>query len=135
MDGTTGGRVGGAGEAPGCRLRVTMIDWEYPEDGEVPDPAILDLEDASELQMLVLALGNGVVVEARIQAESADALDAVRALLEGVGSCVAHEPSEEDRSRLWLHDDGLECYRQGEDPGGFFFLDPAPRPGAFPARP
>lgn len=113
------------------RLLIDMIDWEYPAEKKSYPLEHWDLGDAGDLEKMALALGNGIVIEMRAVAESYEALERLRGLLRSVGSCKPVELDAEWRERLWLCQEGDECWRQpGKNPG-HMFLDPAPRPERF----
>lgn len=111
------------------KLQATLIDYEYPESkGKgIPDPLIWDLSDSNTREMILLAFGNGIIVELRVTGDSEEALDMLRLTAQKVGHCRAAELSEDQRARLWLYRDGDECYVQGDN-SGFIFVDPVPKP-------
>ncbi len=108
-----------------------MIEWEYPSDGKIPRLDIWDLSDRNAVMALYLALANGVVVEMKAEGDSVEALDVLRGLLQGAGSCSPVTLSTEQKKALWLYKDGYECYQQGITLPAFFFVYPTPRPDTF----
>jgi hypothetical protein len=113
------------------RLLVDIIDWEYPPERQPAAPTIWDLLDQNTLMQLVLALGNGIIVEMRAEADSDDALAALRDLLIHVGSCQLIDLAPEIKQRLWLYVDGDQCYQQGTTNPGYIFVNPLPQPAKF----
>lgn len=112
------------------KLSVTLIDYEYPNEkgGGIPDPLIWDLADKDTLYIMVLAFGNGIIVEMRATGDSEDALELLRGVALGTGNCRRIEITDELCARLWLCRDGDECYAQGEINPGYIFIDPVPKP-------
>lgn len=113
------------------KLLIHLIDWEYPDTREAFRPSLWTLADPSDLEKLVLALANGLVIELRAVAQSAEALDTLRRLLIGTGQFKPVVLTAEEQARLWLWSPGDETYRQGSTSPAFAFLDPTPRPEKF----
>jgi hypothetical protein len=61
---------------------------------------------------LVLALGNGIILEMRAEADSHEALDVLRGLVRGTGNCQPVVLDGAQRERLWLYAEGDECCQQ-----------------------
>ena len=120
------------GAGAGSRLRLDMIDWGYPSERAAFNPTIWDLKDESDLMRLVLSLGNGTINELRAEAESQEALDALRGLVTGVGACERVELDVAEQSRFWFYRSGDEVFRQGSSPNAaHIFVDPVVRTGRF----
>jgi len=117
------------------KLRIVMIDWEYPQNGQVPGPEILDLASMgqNELMAWYLAFANGVIIELKAEGDSEEALQFIRGLALGAGSGKLMDVlPEEEKERLWLYEEGYECYVQGSDPNAaYFFVNPYPQPDTF----
>ena len=116
------------------KLRITMIDWEYPDDGKTPSPEVLDLAEKSHVMILYMSLANGAIVEMKAEADSEEALDVLRGLIQGAGSGVRADLSAQEKAKCWLYEEGYECYTQGVKDPAYFFVNPAPRPEAFEQR-
>lgn len=114
------------------RLRLVVIDWEYPDDNKVPEPEILDLTSMTEneLMALYLTFANGVILEMRVDGDSEKALEFIRGVALGAGSCrLIKTLSKKEKERLWLYKDGYECYMQGsKSTAGYIFVNPTPHP-------
>lgn len=82
----------------------------------------LDLDAEQSLQLLVLLFGNGLDGDVRLEGGTADAVEVLRALTLGVGSC-APIAAPTDSS---LYVAGDECFRQ--HPTARVFLCPTPVP-------
>ena len=113
------------------KVSIALIDWSYPDDVKIPEPEVWDLHNGSTLMQLMLAFANGIIVEVRAVAESHEALDVLRGMAKGTGGCVPVVLTSTEKSRLWLYQEGDECYRQGEEDPGYVFLDPVPNPNLF----
>jgi hypothetical protein len=113
------------------KLLLTLIDWEYPEDGKRPTADVWDLKDESDLMRLYMAFANGIIVELKAVGDSQEAIDVLRGLAGGAGSGYAHMPTEEEKARLWLCEDGYECYKQGSGNANYIFIHPKPQPEKF----
>ncbi len=116
------------------KLRITMIDWKYPDDGQTPSPEVLDLAEQSQVMILYMSLANGAIVEMKAEADSEEALDVLRGLIQGAGSGVRADLSAQEKTKCWLYEEGYECYTQGVKNPAYFFVYPAPRPKAFEQR-
>ena len=116
------------------KLRITMIDWKYPDDGQTPSPEVLDLAEQSQVMLLYMSLADGAIVEMKAEADSEEALDVLRGLIQGAGSGVRADLSAQEKTRCWLYEEGYECYTQGVKDPAYFFVNPAPRPEAFEQR-
>lgn len=116
------------------RLLIALIDWEYPRAQEAIQPTVWDLQDQNTLLSLVLAYGNGIILELRAEGENAEALEALRGIVAGAGNSHAVELSLEAQQRLWLYRAGDECYRQAMHSGGYTFINPKPQPHKFSTR-
>ncbi len=112
------------------RLLIALIDWRYPAQKTLPTPAVWSLEEEADLVRLYLTVANGLVIELRVEAESAAALEAARGLFTGAGRAIPLSP--EARRQVWLYQEGDEAYQQGDGPGGYFFINPVPQPDKFP---
>lgn len=110
------------------KLQITLIDWEYP--AEIPTPEIWELRDNSNLMALYLAFANGIIIELRAIGDSQDAVEVIRGLALGAGSCQKVDLSPEKKAKVWLYQDGDECYIQGDD-FAYIFIDPNPKPENF----
>jgi hypothetical protein len=110
------------------RLIVSVIDWEYPPSKEEIQPALLDIRKWNDLESLILAYGNGVIVELRGEGETEDIIDALRGIAKGTGASVKVELSTEEKQSLWLYREGDECYKQPIKEGGYTFINPIPQP-------
>lgn len=113
------------------KLLITLIDWEYPSDGKSPLPSVWDLERDNQLMALYLSFANGVFLEMKAEGETDDSLDALRGIVLGAGSCTTVTLSTEEKNRLWLYEDGYECYKQGEKSPAYVFINPSPQPNKF----
>ena len=111
------------------RILVSTIDWEYPSKKREYDPVIWDLEDRNVLLLLYKMIADGIVLEMRIEGESAEALEVIKGMLRGGGSCQQITLSMEKAKDLWLYEEGYEVFLQGED--GYFFVNPIPQPQKF----
>lgn len=110
------------------RIRITMIDWEYPATKEIPDPWELDLEDKTSMYLLLLSFGNGTIVELYAEGENEKALMAFRQLAEGVGACKPRSLSSSEIQSLWLYRQGTEAYINDSDGGlaTYIMINPVP---------
>ena len=108
-----------------------MIDWEYPDERKTPAPEVLELSQKSDLMSLYLSLANGVIIEMKAEADSEEALGALRGLIEGAGSGVRRDLSEEEKAACWLYEEGYDCYTQGATDPAYFFVNPTPCPEVF----
>lgn len=116
------------------RLLIDTIDWEYPQQRQGYQPTLWDLEDRNTLLSLVLAFGNGVILELRAEAESQVALDVLIGLAVGTGACTKIMLDPEIAERLWLYDATYDCYQQGTKSPAYIFIHPFPQPHKFPPR-
>ena len=117
------------------KLLITIIDWEYPTDGEPLLPMVWDLYQKDTLMNLYLALANGIIVEMKAEGDIEAALDVLRGMLRGVGSAEAITLSETEKEKLWLFEEGLECYQQGKSKSpGYIFINPTPQPHKFETK-
>jgi hypothetical protein len=80
--------------------------------------------------MLYLAFANGIIIELRAIADTEESLAVIRVLARGAGSCQKVELSEEKKQKVWLYQNGDECYIQGDD-FAYIFIDPNPQPNKF----
>ena len=113
------------------RLMISMIDWEYPEAKEEIQPILWDLQRKNDLLSLILAYGNGVIIELRAEGEDENIIDALRSIAKGTCSSTKVELSHEEKQKLWLFQEGDECYRQPIKDGGYTFINPIPQPQKF----
>jgi len=113
------------------RLRVTLIDWKYPESGQLPRPEIWDLLDEAVLFELYMSLANGILVEARLEADSPEARDVALGMITGVGGCSPVTLDAQTAAPLWLYEEGYACYQQGVTDPAYLFIDLTPRPEWF----
>jgi hypothetical protein len=122
-------------EKQAMKLRIVMIDWEYPEDGRIPKPEIVDLSSISKNDVMLwyATFANGVVIELKAEGDSEEALQFMRGLALGAGSCQLIDAlPEAERKRLWLYEDGYDCYMQGSGPrAAYIFVNPEPQPDMF----
>ena len=58
------------------RLLLTIIDWDYPDDGKIPRPEHWDLasDTMDRLMPLYLSFANGIIIEMKAEGDSAEAL-------------------------------------------------------------
>jgi hypothetical protein len=112
------------------KVQIILIDWEYPEEKEIPKPEIWDLKDRNDLMSLYLAFANGIIVELRAIGESEEVIKVIRGLAQGAGACQRVELTPEKRAKVWLYQEGDESYIQGDD-FAYIFIDPNPRPENF----
>lgn len=114
------------------KLRLTIIDWEYPDNGQIPEPQLLDLSsmNKNELMALYLTFANGIIIEMKAQGDSEEAIQLIRGLALGAGSCkLVDTLSQEEKEKLWLYEDGYECYVQGKGiHAAYIFVNPKPQP-------
>ena len=113
------------------RLLISIIDWEYPLSEEEIQPRMWNLRDKKTLRDLILAYGNGIILELRAEGETEDALRMLRGIVIGAGSSSKIELSSEEKQSLWLCQEGDECYRQPTRNGGYTFINPIPQPHKF----
>ncbi len=113
------------------RLLISIIDWEYPSVKEEIQPTVWDLKNQNTLMGLLLAYGNGIILELRAEGESQEAIDLLRGIVTGTGSSKRVELSAEEKQNLWLYNDGDECFRQPVSSGGFTFVNPIAQPHKF----
>ena len=99
------------------KLLLTIIDWEYPDDGKIPRPERLDVSEMDQVMPLYMSFANGLIVEMKAEGDSEEALKLIRGLASGAGSCTLIDTlANEDKARLWLYEEGYDCYRQGSGP-------------------
>lgn len=112
------------------KLLLTIIDWEYPEDREPIKPELYDLSanNADEVMSLYLLFANGVIIELKADGDSEDAIQLIRGLALGAGSCKQLDSLPvEVKERLWLYTDGYECYQQGQgESAAYIFINSIP---------
>ena len=116
------------------QLLLTIIDWEYPDDGKIPKPERWDVSESMDQVMpLYLSFANGIIVEMKAEGDSEEALKLIRGLASGAGACTQIDAlPDEDKERLWLYEEGYECYRQGSGPdAAHIFINPKPQPELF----
>ena len=87
-----------------------MIDWAYPAERKAPSPEVIDLSQKSDLMSLYLSLANGVIVEMKAEADSEEALGALRGLIEGAGSGVRHALSAQEKAACWLYEPAMAAH-------------------------
>jgi hypothetical protein len=109
-------------ESKRYRLRLTIIDWGYPNAKAIPAQEIWEPVNGPSLLALYLEFANGAINELRAEAETKDGLELVRGLAMGAGGAHKNELSEEEKKNVWLYQDGSECYLQGKD--GYIFINP-----------
>jgi hypothetical protein len=114
-----------------AKLLITMIDWEYPSDGNSPLPIIWDIQQENQLMALYLSLANGVILEMKAECDTEDSLDILRGIILGAGSCVTVTLSDDEKKKLWLYEKGYECYKQGDKSPAYIFVNPIPKPDKF----
>jgi hypothetical protein len=115
------------------RLLITIIDWEYPLSKEEAQPMVWDLQNHNTLLGLILAYGNGVILELRADGENENVIDTLRSVVTGTGNSKKVNLSLEEKQSLWLYQEGDECYRQPMKDGGYTFINPTPQPHKFSA--
>ncbi len=113
------------------KLRILMIDWEYPDDGKPPSPQVLDLAEKGDVMELYMSLANGLIVEMKAEGDSEEALEVLRGLIRGAGNGKQAHLSAQEKAACWLYEEGYECYTQGINDPAYFFVHPVPRPEAF----
>lgn len=113
------------------KLRVNLIDWQYPAKRRSPSVDIFDLEQPDDLMLLVLAFGNGTVVELYAEADSQAAIEALRGLAQGTGGFRPRALTPDERAAVWLYRDGAEVYVRGDPAPGYVFIDPRAQPERF----
>jgi hypothetical protein len=113
------------------RLLISIIDWEYPSSKEEAQPVVWDLQNQNTVLALILAYGNGVILELRAEGENEDVISAMRDVATTTGSSSKIELSPEEKHSLWLYQEGDECYRQAMSSGGYTFINPKPQPHKF----
>ncbi|MFX1453164.1 MAG: hypothetical protein ACFFCM_20185 [Promethearchaeota archaeon] len=111
------------------KLLLSTIDWEYPKNKYIPKPDLWNLENRDQLLILYKIIADGIVLEMRIEGESEKALKIIRGILMGGGSCRQTQLSDELKKKIWLYQEGDECYVQGNN--GYFFINPKPQPDKF----
>ncbi len=111
------------------KILASVIDWEYPEEREIPTPTVWDLGSENGLLGFVLELANGVVLEMRIEAGNDEELTAVHNLITHTGGGKLITLTPEQKTAVWLYQEGDDCYLQGKD--GYFFVNPIPQPDKF----
>src|SRR5687767_2831457 len=114
------------------KLRLTLIDWEYPENGRVPEAELWEFDetDGNQLMALYLAFANGTLREMKVEGDCEDAVEFIQGLALGAGSCqLVERLGDQEIERLWLYEDGYMCYRQGSGRGAaFIFVQPKAQP-------
>ena len=113
------------------RLLISIIDWKYPSAKENLQPVAWDLKDQNTLMSLILAYGNGIIMELRADGESEEAIQLLRGIATGTGHSNKIELSLKEKENLWLYQEGDECYRQPISEGGYTFINPKPQPQKF----
>ncbi len=113
------------------KLVLSLIDWEYPEDGKADEPSVWDLDNANSIMGLVLEFGNGVIIEMRADGDCEDALEALRGLAIGTGRCTLAETITPEIKKAWLYKEGYDCYIQPTTPPAYIFISPHPNPALF----
>ena len=108
-----------------------MIDWEYPSDGKTPLPIVWDLQKENQLMALYLSFANGIILEMKAEADTDDSLDVLRGIILGAGSCAEFTLSGHEKNKVWLYEEGYECYKQGEKSPAYIFVNPTPQPNKF----
>ena len=113
------------------KLRITIIDWEYPDDKEELEAQVWDMSDMKTIMDLYLAFANGIILEIKIEGDGEDAVKFIQGIARGAGSCIPYELSIKEKENLWLAHDGYECYKQGSGNSGYVFINPLPQPQYF----
>jgi hypothetical protein len=113
------------------RLLISIIDWEYPSSKEEIQPTEWNLQNIETLKSLLLAYGNGIILELRAEGENEESIGVIRGVAKGTGSSSKVELSLEEKQNVWLFQDGDECYRQPMESGGYTFINPIPQPHKF----
>lgn len=101
---------------------IHIIDWEYPEKKEDWKPYPYDLEKQSDLMELYMGMANGTIIEMRAEADSDKTLEVLRQMVLKVGSCKKRELKAEEKAKVWLFQEGDECYVQADE--SFYFICP-----------
>jgi hypothetical protein len=117
------------------RLLIDIIDWDYPSTRAPWTPHVMDLRDSNAIYSLVLAYGNGVILEVRAEGDCEEAVAVLRGLACGTGASKPVELSPEEKESLWLWQEGDICLRQPGENGGYTFIHPVPQPDKFPPLP
>src|SRR5688572_2412120 len=110
------------------RIRISMIDWEYPATKEIPDPWELDLTNNASMHLLLLSFGNGTIVELYAEAEHEQALTTFRYLAEDIGACKARPLTQSEKQSLWLYREGVDAYVRDSPAGSptYVLINPVP---------
>lgn len=114
-------------------MRLVLTTWPRHRNGvepSTPTTERIDLADHRHRFLLVVMLGNGEFDEVLVQADSADAVDAMRGLLTGTGGASLTPVGEDDAASPAFRP-GHALYKQLD--AGRFFIDPDPRPELFAA--
>jgi hypothetical protein len=113
------------------RLLISIIDWEYPTSKEEVQPTEWHLQNKETLLSLLLAYGNGIILELRAEGDNEESIGVIRGVAKGTGSGRQVELSLEEKQKVWLFQEGDECYRQPMESSGFTFINPIPQPHKF----
>ena len=111
------------------RILADIIDWKYPDKKRGFSPSFYDLNNSSHTMEIYMGLANGTILEMRAISENEEVAECIELMVQKVGSCRETELTPEERSRLWLFQEGDICYKQGDD--AYMFLVPEPRPDLF----
>jgi hypothetical protein len=113
------------------KLLVDIIDWEYPGERQEYCPSVWDLTNNNTLLGLILAFGNGVILEFRAEADSVESLAILEDIITNVGGCKPAKLSHEEQQHLWFYTDECRCYTQGTSNPAYIFVHPIPQPHKF----
>ncbi len=113
------------------KLRVYVIDWEYPSEKKIPAAEVWDLAEQQELMNLYTTFANGILVEFKAIAQSDAALTVLRNIVTGAGGCSLALLTSSQKEETWLYESGYECFTQGVKEPAFIFLHPVPHPELF----
>ena len=80
---------------------------------------------------LYLFFANGIILEMKAEGDTDDSLDILRGIILGAGSCVAVTLSDVEKKKAWLHEEGYECYKQGDKAPAYIFVNPTPQQDKF----
>jgi hypothetical protein len=122
-----------------CSMRPTdikwlidIIDYDYPETRAEYRPRIWGYSEPDGLYSLVLAFGNGILLELRAEGDSEYGLELLRSIATTAGRCQRVYPHPEKKAELWLYHEGDECWGQfagnSEEPFAYIMIDPIPHP-------
>ena len=101
-------------------MKISLHEIDYSGDELFQ---VLDLSKGQNyLTALYLFFANGLPKEVRIEGDSEEALEIVKGVAQGGGSCDLVEIPEEIKKNLKLYKPGDECYEQWEK--HYCFINP-----------